>query len=169
VGGSVPKEYIPAIEKGIIKSMESGPLGGFPIVDVGVTLVDGSSHPVDSSGMAFEIAGGHALRQGLERAHPALLEPVMSVRVMAPDDVAGVVISDLNGRRAHIRGMTPAAVGYTVVEATVPQEAMLRYATELRSITHGRASFEAVFSHYDAVPAHEMGRIVEKVAVAAGG
>jgi elongation factor G len=169
VGGSVPKDYIPAVEKGIVKSMESGPLGGFPIVDIGVTLVDGSSHSVDSSGMAFEIAGSHALRQGIEQAQPVLLEPVMLVRVMAPDDVAGDVISDLNGRRAHIRGMTPAAVGYTVVEAAVPQEAMLRYATDLRSITHGKASFEAAFLHYDVVPAHLMSRIVGEVAVAAGG
>jgi elongation factor G len=162
VGGNVPREYIPAVEKGVAKSMEEDPVAGFPVVDVCVTLVDGSSHSVDSSGMAFEIAGGLALRQGIPEAHPVLLEPVMHLRVLTPDDLTGDVISDLNTKRAHIMGMTPAANGHTFIESEAPLSMVQRYATDLRAITAGRASYEATFAHYGEVPQQEMDKIVQQ-------
>ncbi len=162
VGGNVPREYIPAVEKGVVKSMEEGPVAGFPVVDVGVTLVDGSSHSVDSSGMAFEIAGGFALRQGIPQAHPVLLEPVMHLRIFAPDDLTGDIISDLNTKRAQIQGMNPAANRHTIIEADAPLAMVQRYATDLRAITAGRASFEATFARYGEVPQQEMDKVVQQ-------
>ncbi len=162
VGGNVPREYIPAVEKGVVKSMEEGPVAGFPVVDVGVTLVDGSSHSVDSSGMAFEIAGGFALRQGIPLARPVLLEPVMHLRIMAPDDLTGDIISDLNTKRAQILGMTPAANGSTIIESDAPLSMVQRYATDLRAISAGRASFESTFIRYGEVPQQEMDRVVQQ-------
>jgi elongation factor G len=162
VGGNVPREYIPAVEKGVVKSMEEGPVAGFPVVDVGVTLVDGSSHSVDSSGMAFEIAGGFALRQGIPLARPVLLEPVMHLRIMAPDDLTGDIISDLNTKRAQILGMTPAADGSTIIESDAPLSMVQRYATDLRAISAGRASFESTFIRYGEVPQQEMDRVVQQ-------
>ena len=162
VGGNVPREYIPAVEKGVVKSMEEGPVAGFPVVDVGVTLVDGSSHSVDSSGMAFEIAGGFALRQGIPQARPVLLEPVMHLRVFTPDDLTGDIISDLNTKRAQIQGMNPASNGHTIIEADAPLAMVQRYATDLRAITAGRASFETKFTRYGEVPQQEMDKVVEQ-------
>lgn len=162
VGGNVPREYIPAVEKGVVKSMEEGPVAGFPVVDVGVTLVDGSSHSVDSSGMAFEIAGGFALRQGIPQARPVLLEPVMHLRIFAPDDLTGDIISDLNTKRAQIQGMNPAANRHTIIEADAPLAMVQRYATDLRAITAGRASFEAKFARYGEVPQQEMDKVVQQ-------
>lgn len=171
VGGNVPKEYIPSVEKGIRKAMGEGVLAGFPVVDVGVTLLDGSSHSVDSSGMAFEIAGSFALRKGVQEAKPILLEPVMKVTVIAPDDLTGEVIGDLNTRRAHILGMTPRGDGATVIEADVPVATMQRYATNLRSITQARAVFSAEFGYYAPVPQQETEKVIaqqkEKEAVTA--
>jgi elongation factor G len=152
VGGTVPREYIPAVEKGVVKSMEEGPVAGFPVVDVGVTLVDGSSHSVDSSGMAFEIAGGFALREGIPLARPVLLEPVMHLRIMTPDDLTGDIIIDLNTKWAQILGMTPAANGHTIIESDAPLSMVQRYATDLRAISAGRASFESTFIRYGEVP-----------------
>ena len=160
VGGNVPKEYIPAVEKGVVKSLDEGVLGGYPIVDLKVVLYDGSSHPVDSSGMSFEIAGSFALRKGVEEATPVLLEPVMHLRAMIPDASTGDVIGDLNVKRAKILGMTPQG-GMTVIEAEVPQGEMLRYATDLRSMTQGRGRFVMEFAHYEAVPEQLTRRIVE--------
>ena len=162
VGGNVPREYIPSVQKGVVKSMEEGPVAGFPVVDVGVTLVDGSSHSVDSSGMAFEIAGGFALRQGIPLARPVLLEPVMHLRIMTPDELTGYIISDLNTKRAQILGMNPAALGFTVIEADAPLSTVQRYTTDLRAITQGRASYEARFIRYGEVPQQEMDRVVEQ-------
>ncbi len=162
VGGNVPREYIPAVEKGVVKSMEAGPVAGFPVVDVGVTLVDGSSHSVDSSGMAFEIAGGFALRQGIPQARPVLLEPVMHLRILTPDDLTGDIISDLNTKRAQILGMNPAANGHTIIESDAPLSMVQRYATDLRAITAGRASYEATFARYGEVPQQEMDRVVQQ-------
>ena len=160
VGGNVPKEYIPAVEKGVVKSLPEGVLAGFPIVDLKVVLYDGSFHPVDSSGMSFEIAGNYALRKGVTEAHPVLLEPVMHLRVTAPDAYTGEVIGDLNVKRARILGMTPED-GVTVIEAQVPQAEILRYATELRSMSQGRGRFTMEFASYDEVPQHLTQRIVE--------
>ena len=159
VGGNVPKEYIPAVEKGVVKSLDEGVLGGYPIVDLKVLLYDGSSHPVDSSGMSFEIAGSFALRKGVEEASPVLLEPVMHLEATIPDAYTGDVIGDLNVKRARILGMTPQG-GMTVIEAEVPQGEMLRYATDLRSMTQGRGRFVMEFAHYEAVPEHLTRRIV---------
>lgn len=163
VGGNVPKEYIPSVEKGIRKAMEEGVLAGFPVVDVGVALLDGSSHSVDSSGMAFEIAGSFALRKAVESARPVLLEPIMKVTIIAPDDVAGDVIGDLNTKRARILGMTPRGDGTTLIEADVPLATMQRYATDLRSLTQARAVFSASFGHYAPVPHQEMEKVIAQV------
>ncbi len=160
VGGNVPKEYIPAVEKGVVKVLPEGPVGGYPVVDVKVVLYDGSSHPVDSSGMAFEIAGAYALRKGMMEAQPVLLEPVMHLRVTVPDAYTGEVIGDLNTKRARILGMTPED-GMTVVEAYAPQSEVLRYATQVRSMTQGRGRFNMTYDHYEEVPQHLTQRVVD--------
>ena len=161
VGGNVPREYIPAVEKGVTKSLEEGVLAGYPIVDLKVVLYDGSFHPVDSSGMSFEIAGSFALRQGMESGNPVLLEPIMRLQVTVPDAFTGEVIGDLNAKRAHIQGMTPSD-GVTVIEAQAPQSELLRYSTELRSMTQGRGRFKVEQDHYEQVPQHIMPKIVEQ-------
>ena len=161
VGGAVPREYIPSVQKGCLKALEEGVLGGFPIVDLKATLVDGSFHPVDSSGVSFEIAGGHALSDGIKEANPVLLEPVMHVRVSVPESDTGEVMGNLNSKRARILGMTPEEDSATAIEAEVPQAEMLRYATELRSQTQGRGSFTIRFNHYDEVPGHLMQSVVD--------
>jgi len=167
-GGSVPKEYIPSVEKGVLKAMAEGVIAGFPVVDVGVALLDGSSHPVDSSGSSFEIAGSMAFKKAVSEARPTLLEPVMHVTVITPDDMAGTVMGDLNTRRSQIIGMTPRGDGTTMIEAAVPQAMMQRYATELRSITQSRALFSARFMHYADVPRGETDKVVTKLKQAAG-
>ena len=141
VGGVVPREYIPAVEKGCNKSLENGVIAGFPVVDVKAALVDGSFHPVDSSGVCFEIAGEHAMSDGLNKAKPILLEPIMFCKVIVPDTLTGDVVGDLNGKRARILGMLPDASGSTVIEAEVPQVEMLSYSSDLRSQTPGRGTF----------------------------
>jgi elongation factor G len=161
VGGNVPREYIPAVEKGVTKSLEEGVLAGYPIVDLKVVLYDGSFHPVDSSGMSFEIAGSFALRQGMESGNPVLLEPIMRLQVTIPDAFTGEIIGDLNAKRAHIQGMTPSE-GVTVIEAQAPQSELLRYSTELRSMTQGRGRFKVEQDHYEQVPQHIMPKIVEQ-------
>lgn len=167
VGGNVPKEYIPAVEKGVVKSLPEGVLAGYPIVDLKVVLYDGSSHPVDSSGMSFEIAGAYALRKGVTEARPVLLEPIMHLRVTVPDSHTGEVIGDLNSKRARILGMSPED-GVTVVEAYIPQAEALRYATQLRSMTQGRGRFTMESDHYEEVPQHITQRIVEESKKAVG-
>ena len=145
VGGVVPREYIPAVEKGCNKSLENGVIAGFPVVDVKAALVDGSFHPVDSSGVCFEIAGEHAMSDGLNKAKPILLEPIMFCKVIVPDTLTGDVVGDLNGKRARILGMLPDASGSTVIEAEVPQVEMLSYSSDLRSQTQGRGTFTLEF------------------------
>ena len=167
VGGNVPKEYIPAVEKGVVKVLPEGPLAGYPIVDLKVVLYDGSSHPVDSSGMAFEIAGGYALRKGMMEARPVLLEPVMHLRVTVPDSCTGEVIGDLNSKRARILGMAPED-GMTVVEAYAPQSEVLRYASQVRSMTQGRGRFTMTYDHYEEVPQHITQRVVDETKKAVG-
>lgn len=160
VGGVVPRQFIPAIEKGVREAMEHGNLAGCPVVDVRVSLVFGKYHPVDSSEAAFKMAGSIGFKNAFNDARPCLLEPVMQVSVTVPDEFTGDIIGDLNGKRARVQGMNPAG-GYTTVEAQVPQGEMLRYATELRSMTQGRGIFTMRFSHYEEVPAHAAQKIVE--------
>ena len=161
VGGVVPKNYIPAVEKGVKEALLSGVQAGYPVVDVKVTLFDGSYHPVDSSEMAFKIASGQAFRKAFEEAAPVLLEPIMAVKVTIPDSYMGDVIVDLNTKRAKVLGMNPAD-GETTIEAQVPLAEMLRYATDLRSITQGRGSFSVEFDHYEEVPAHLSQKLIEQ-------
>ena len=161
VGGNVPREYIPSVEKGVVKSLEEGVVAGYSIVDLKVVLYDGSSHPVDSSGMSFEIAGSYALRKGVSQADPVLLEPIMHLRATVPDTYTGEVIGDLKTKRGRVLGMTPEG-GTTVIEAEVPQAEVLRYATEMRAMTQGRGRFTMEFAHYEEVPVHLTQRIAEE-------
>jgi elongation factor G len=163
VGGSVPKNFFPAVEKGIREAMDHGPLAGFPVVNVRAILVDGSYHAVDSNEMSFKIASKEAFKQGILQANPVLLEPVLTLRVTVPEHNTGDVMSDLNTKRAHVSGMTPNDNGTTTIEASVPAAEIQRYATDLRSITQGRGSFTTDFSHYQPVPAH----IAEQIRAAA--
>jgi elongation factor G len=153
VGGVVPKNFIPAVEKGVRESMDAGALAGYPVVDVRVSLVDGKYHPVDSSEQAFKTAGSIGFKAAMQDARPVLLEPVMDVEITVPDDFTGDVMSDLNTKRARVQGMNPLG-GNTTIVAQVPQAEMLRYATDLRSITQGRGTYTMAFSHYEEVPAH---------------
>ena len=162
VGGAVPREYIPSVQKGCEKALVEGVLAGFPLVDVKATLYDGSFHPVDSSGVSFEIAGSNALSGGVNNASPQLLEPIMHVQITVPDTDTGDVMGDLNSKRARILGMNPEGNGYTTVEAEAPQAEMLRYATDLRSQTQGRGWFTLKFDHYDPVPGHLVDRVVQE-------
>lgn len=152
VGGAVPKNFFPAVEKGVREALESGPLAGYPVVNVKVTLFDGSYHDVDSNEMAFKIASKEAFKKGVLQAKPALLEPILTLHVTVPDQYTGDVMSDLNGKRAHVNGMNPLGDGETTIDATVPAAEVQRYATQLRSITQGRGSFTTEFSHYQQVP-----------------
>jgi elongation factor G len=153
VGGSVPKNYIPAVEKGVRETLESGIAAGFPVVDLKVTLTDGSYHDVDSSEMAFKVAASQAFRKGFEEAGPTLLEPVMDVAVIVPEQFVGDVMSDMNGKRARVQGMEPDG-DMTTIHAQAPLAELQRYATDLRSITQGRGTYTMEFSHYEEVPAH---------------
>ncbi len=151
-GGTIPQEYIPAIDEGIREAMESGVLAGYPIVDLRATLVGGSYHEVDSSEIAFKIAGSMALRNGVQKAGPVLLEPIMKLEVVMPEEFTGEVVGDLNARRAQIMGMELRSGGIQVVRALVPLAEMFGYATDLRSMTQGRGNFIMEFDHYDEVP-----------------
>lgn len=158
VGGVIPKEFIPAVDSGIQEAMDSGILGGYPVVDIKVTLYDGSYHEVDSSEMAFKIAASMALREALQKAKPVLLEPIMKVEVIVPEEYMGDVIGDINSRRGRIEGMEPRD-GVQVVRAFVPLGEMFGYATDLRSKTQGRAVYTMQFDHYEQVP----NNIAEKI------
>jgi elongation factor G len=160
-GGVIPTGFIPAVEKGVIEAMDQGVVAGYPVKDVSVKLYDGSYHTVDSSEMAFKIAGSLAMKQALEEAGPVLLEPIMLVTVSAPEDVVGDVIGDLNSRRGRPLGMDSAA-GMTEVKAEVPMSEMLSYAPDLRSITGGRGEFTMEFLRYEEVPGHLAGKVVEE-------
>jgi elongation factor G len=161
-GGAVPRNYIPAAEKGVRDAMKRGVIAGYPVVDVRVTLYDGSYHDVDSSDMAFQIAGSLALQKGVMEATPRLLEPIMNVEVIVPSDQTGDVIGDLNGRRGRITGMEPTGETATV-KAQVPMAEMLNYEPHLRSMTGGRGAYSMEFSHYEELPAF----LAEKVIAAA--
>jgi elongation factor G len=158
-GGAVPKNFIPAIEKGILEAAEKGYLAGFPVVDFRVTLYDGSYHDVDSSEMSFKLAGRKAFKAAMAVAKPSLLEPVMKVEVQAPVEFAGDLMGDMNGRRGRISGMDTKG-GTQIVRAMVPMSEMLSYQNDLISMTQGRASFTMEFDHYDYVPALQADKII---------
>ncbi|TDA68592.1 MAG: elongation factor G [Clostridia bacterium] len=158
VGGVIPKEYIPAVEAGVKEAMETGGLAGYPVMDMQVSLYDGSYHEVDSSEMAFKIAGSMAVKNAMSRARPVLLEPVMQVEVTVPEEYMGEVLGDLSSRRGHIEGLE-ARSSLQVIRALVPLAEMFGYATDLRSRTQGRGSYVMQFSHYDVVP----GQVLEQI------
>ncbi len=161
-GGVVPREYIPAVGKGVLEATDNGVLAGFPVVDVKVTLIDGSYHEVDSSEMAFKIAGSMGFKEGCGKAAPIILEPIMSVEVVVPEEYMGDVIGDLNSKRGRIMGMEGRA-GAQVVSAMVPLASMFGYSTDLRSATQGRATYTMTFDHYEPVPKSVAEEIVAKV------
>ncbi len=161
VGGVIPKQYIPAVEKGIVEAMAEGILAGFPVVDVKVTLYDGSFHPVDSSEMAFKIAGSLAFKKAAQMANPVLLEPIMNLEVICPDEFMGDVIGDINSKRGHVVGVEPKA-NNQIIRAKVPMSEILKYANDLKSLTSGRAMFTVRFSHYEEVPTHLSEKIIQQ-------
>jgi elongation factor G len=158
-GGVIPTSFIPAVEKGIREAMQEGVVAGYPMLDVRITLYDGSYHTVDSSEMAFKIAGSMAFKKAAEQAQPTLLEPIMEARVVVPEDAVGDVIGDLNGRRGHPLGMEPKG-GMTEIKAEVPMAEMLNYAPDLRSITGGRGEYSMEFARYEEVPAHLAQKVI---------
>ena len=161
VGGAIPKEYIPAVQKGIEEAMNAGVLGGYPVIGVRATLIDGSYHEVDSSEMAFKIAASMGFKEAMKKAQPVLLEPIMEVEVVTPEDYLGDVMGDLNARRGRVEGMSMRA-NARIVKAYVPLAEMFGYATELRSKTSGRASYSMKFSHYEEVPQNIAEELLKK-------
>jgi elongation factor G len=148
VGGAIPKEYIPSVKAGVSEALSTGIVAGYPVVDVKVTLVDGSYHEVDSSELAFKIAGSIGFKEAMQKGGPVLLEPVMRVEIITPEEFTGEVIGDLSARRGNIEGMAPRSGGVTAVTGLVPLSEMFGYATDLRSATQGRATFTMEFDHY---------------------
>ncbi|MDH7499571.1 MAG: elongation factor G [candidate division NC10 bacterium] len=160
VGGVIPRQYIPAVEKGVVEAMEEGVLAGYPVTDVKVTVYDGSYHPVDSSEIAFKIAGSMGFKKGVMAASPILLEPIMNVEISVPDECMGDVIGDLNSKRGRVQGVE-AKSKTQLIRARVPLAEMLKYASELKSMTGDRGDYTMDFSHYEEVPAHIQEKIVE--------
>jgi elongation factor G len=161
VGGAIPRNFIPAVEKGVIEALQEGVLGGYPVVDVRVTVYDGSFHAVDSSELSFKIAGSMAIRKAMESAHPVLLEPMMTVEIEAPTDAVGAVMGDLSGRRGRILSVS-AHDHAERITALVPLAELLKYAPALNGMTGGRGSYVMEFSRYDEVPRDLTARIVEQ-------
>ena len=161
-GGSVPKNFFPAVEKGLRDCIQEGVLAGYPVVNLKATLVDGSYHPVDSSEMAFKMAASLAYKEGLPQANPVILEPVGSLKVTIPDSNMGDIIGDLNKRRGRVMGMTPTSDGQQIVEAEVPMGEMSTYAIDLRSMTQGRGSFTLEFVRYEETPAADQQKIIDE-------
>jgi elongation factor G len=161
VGGVVPREYIPAVDKGIQEQMKNGVLAGFPVLDVKVTLFDGSYHDVDSNEMAFKVAGSMGFKKGALQANPVLLEPCMKVEVTTPEDYMGDVVGDLNRRRGLIEGMDDGVAGIKIIRAVVPLAEMFGYATDLRSATQGRASYSMEFLKYSEAPQNVAKAVIE--------
>ena len=160
VGGRVPRELIPAVEKGVVNTLREGVLAGFPVVDLKAVIYDGSTHPVDGKPIAFEIAGSQALRQGMAKAAPVLLEPIVKIYITVPETYTGDIISDMNSKRGRILGMAPEN-RYTVIEAEVPQAEVQRYSQDLRSMTGGRGSYRYEFDHYEQVPQNIEQRVID--------
>ena len=161
VGGAIPKEYIPAVDAGIQGAMQSGVVAGYPVVDVKVTLYDGSYHEVDSSEMAFKIAGSMAFKEAMRKADPVLMEPIMKVSVTAPDEYTGDVIGDINSRRGIMQGMD-AVSGAQMIRSSIPLAEMFGYATDLRSKTQGRGQYVMEPSHYSELPKSVAEEIISK-------
>jgi elongation factor G len=161
VGGVIPREYVPAIDKGVKEQMQNGVIAGYPVVDVKVTVFDGSYHEVDSSEMAFKIAGSQAFKEGAKKAGALLLEPIMSVEVVTPEDYMGDVMGDLNRRRGILQGMEDIPTGKTI-KAEVPLGEMFGYATVLRSLTQGRASYTMQFAKYQEAPTSIAEAVIKK-------
>ncbi|MBT4137241.1 MAG: elongation factor G, partial [Candidatus Latescibacteria bacterium] len=160
VGGAIPGKFVPAVEKGVVETMARGILAGYPVVDVQATVFDGSFHPVDSSDMAFKMAGAHAFQKAFLEAKPILLEPIYKVRVIVPETYMGDVMGDLNGRRGRIQGMDPEG-NFQVIHAEVPLADLYKYSTALRSMTQGTGDYTMEFSHYDPVPHDVAQKVVD--------
>jgi elongation factor G len=160
VGGVIPKTYIPAVDKGIQEAMEKGVIAGYPVVDVKVALVDGSFHSVDSSELAFKIAGSLGFKKAAQETNPVLLEPIMNISVRVPEDCVGDIMGDMNSRRGKVMGMD-SETRNEVINAQVPMAEIQKYAADLTSITGGRGSFTVEFSHYEEVPGHLADKIIE--------
>ncbi|MBI5101848.1 MAG: elongation factor G [Nitrospirae bacterium] len=160
VGGAIPRQYIPAVEKGIVDAMHEGIIAGYPVVDLRVTLTDGSYHTVDSSEMAFKIAGSMAIKKAVLEAKPILLEPIMRAEITTPDETLGAVIGDLNSKRGKVQGVEPQAGGNQKISATVPMSEMLTYANQLHSLTSGRGLYSMEFSNYEEMPSHNAQKII---------
>ena len=161
-GGVIPSGFIPAVEKGVQEAMQEGTVAGYPVKGVRVRGYDGSYHTVDSSEMAFKVAGSQAMKQALEQAGSVLLEPIMTVTVNAPEDTVGDVIGDLNSRRGRPLGMEPVGAGMTEIKAEVPMAEMLSYAPDLRGITGGQGEFTMEFERYEEVPGHLAAKVVDE-------
>ncbi|MBQ0001503.1 MAG: elongation factor G, partial [Clostridiales bacterium] len=161
VGGAVPKNYFPAVEKGIQESIEKGPVAGYPVVGVKAVLYDGSYHPVDSSEMAFKTAASQAFKKGFMEASPVLLEPIVSMKVTVPDKFTGDVMGDLNKRRGRVLGMNPDHEGNTIVEADIPMLEIYGYSTDLRSMTGGSGEFSYEFARYEQAPSDIQAKEIE--------
>jgi len=160
-GGAVPRNFIPAVEKGMIEALENGVLAGYPVVDLSIALFDGQYHPVDSSEMAFKIAAHMGFKEAMEKCKPTILEPVMNVEVIVPDECMGDVMGDLNSRRGRILGMSQKGQNQ-VIKAQVPLAEMLTYASTLKSLTADRGSFSMEFASYEEVPSQLQTKIIEE-------
>jgi elongation factor G len=156
----IPNQFIPSVEKGIVKAMADGVITPYPMVDVRVTLYDGKFHPVDSSDIAFQLAGQLALKEAAQKVGVSLLEPIVQVEVLVPESYTGEIIGDLNSKRGRILGMESAGAGKQRIRALVPHSEMTRYAIDLRSMTQGRGAFGMTFDHYDEVPSHLAEKVV---------
>ena len=152
VGGAVPKNYFPAVEKGIAEGVKKGPMAAYPVIGVKAVLYDGSYHPVDSSEMAFKVAATQALKKGLMEANPFLLEPIASLKVVIPDEYTGDIMGDLNKRRGRVMGMNPVENGYQEILADIPYLELFGYNTQLRSMTSGSGTFSYEFARYEQAP-----------------
>ncbi len=159
-GGAIPRNFIPAVEKGIVEAAARGYLAGYPVVDFRVILFDGSYHEVDSSEIAFKLAASKGFKKAMDQAKPCLLEPIMNVEITVPENYSGDIMGNLNGRRGRIQGMEPKG-GSTVVKAQVPLAEMLTYASDLTSMTQGRGTYSMEMSHYDIVPQMIAEKIVQ--------
>lgn len=166
VGGAIPKTFIPAVEKGIVEAMGTGTLAGYPVTDLRITLYDGSFHNVDSSEMAFKIAGSLGFKKGVQECRPTLLEPIMNMGIVVPEEYMGDIIGDMNSRRGRVLGMDPGAGGKQIIKSQVPMAEVLNYAPALRSLTADRGDFSIEFSHYEEVPAQVSEKIISEAALA---
>ena len=161
VGGAIPRQYIPAVEKGIVEAMKEGAIAGYPIIDLKVKLYDGSYHPVDSSEMAFKVAGSLGFKEGSKKAQPILLEPITKIEVIVPEEYMGDIMGDINSRRGRVLGMDSHR-GKQKINALVPMAEILKYAPALTSMTGGRGNYTMEFDHYEEVPVHLQEKIIEE-------